>query len=206
MKAGVIILAGGKSSRMGQNKALLPLDGVSTIEKIKNSIADLFEDILIVANDEAAYQFLNLPIVKDKVRDKGPLAGIHAGLLAAKRETNLIIACDMPFISPYIAKHLVDHSEGFDAVVPVIAGKQHPLFAVYNKSVLPTLENCLETEQLRMKHLLDRIHVNYSSEEDLQIKEIANLEQVFYNMNHPSEYEEAKNMTENSNSRKKEWG
>ncbi|QOY38433.1 molybdenum cofactor guanylyltransferase [Anaerobacillus isosaccharinicus] len=194
MKAGAIILAGGKSSRMGKNKALLPIDGVSNIERIVKSLAGIFAEIIIVANDEEAFEFLNLPIVKDKVKEKGPLAGIQAGLLAAKHETNLFIACDMPFISPQIAKQLVEQSEGFDAVVPVIDGKQHPLFAVYKKSLLPTLEDCLLTNQLRMKHLIERVNVNYRTEEHLLNKEIAKLDQVFYNMNHPSEYEEAKNL------------
>lgn len=194
MDAGAIILAGGKSSRMGKNKALLPIDGVLNIERIKNCLAGMFDDIIVVANDEGAYQFLKLPIVKDKVRDKGPLAGIQAGLLAAKHETNLLVACDMPFISLEVAKHLLEQSIGYDAVVPVINGKQHPLFAVYKKSVLPALEDCLLTNQLRIKQLIERINVNYITDEHLLNKEIANLAQVFYNMNHPSEYEEAKNM------------
>lgn len=196
MKAGAIILAGGKSSRMGKNKALLPIDGISNIERIVKSLAGIFEEIIIVANDEEAFEFLNLPIVKDKVKEKGPLAGIQAGLLAAKHETNLFIACDMPFISSQIAKQLVEQSEGFDAVVPVIDGKQHPLFAVYKKSLLPTLEDCLMTNQLRMKHLIERVNVNYRTEEHLLNKEIAKLDQVFYNMNYPSEYEEAKKLIE----------
>jgi molybdenum cofactor guanylyltransferase len=194
MQAGAIILAGGKSSRMGKNKALLPIEGVSNIERIKNSLTEIFDDILIVANDVDAYQFLNLPVVSDKVKDKGPLAGIQAGLLAAKHETNLFIACDMPFISPQIAKQLLKYSEGYDAAVPVIDGKQHPLFAVYKKCVLPTIDNCLQTNQLRIKHLIERVNVKLINEEHLLNKEIDKLEQVFYNMNHPSEYEEAKNM------------
>ncbi|MFN7250503.1 MAG: molybdenum cofactor guanylyltransferase [Anaerobacillus sp.] len=195
MKAGAIILAGGKSSRMGTNKALLPIDGVTNIERIKNILAEVFEEIIIVANDEAAYRFLNLPIIKDKVLDKGPLAGIQAGLLAAKYETNLIIACDMPFISPLVAIKLVKESNDYDAVVPVISGKQHPLFAVYKKAILPTLDDCLQTDQLRIKNLLDRVHVKYNTEDDLLDKEIDKLDQVFYNMNQPWEYEKVVNLT-----------
>jgi molybdenum cofactor guanylyltransferase len=195
MKAGAIILAGGKSSRMGTNKALLPIDGTTNIERIKNILAEAFQEIIIVANDEEAYQFLNLPIIKDKVLDKGPIAGIQAGLLAAKYETNLVIACDMPFISTDVARQLVKESEGFDAVVPVISGKQHPLFAVYKKAILPTLDDCLQTDQLRIKNLLERVHVKYTTENDLFNKEIDKLEQVFYNMNQPWEYEKVVKIT-----------
>lgn len=194
MKAGVIILAGGKSSRMGRNKALLLIGGISTIERIKNSLSEEFEDILLVANDVELYQFLNLPITEDKVIDKGPLAGIQAGLLAAQNDINVFIACDMPFISPQLAHILVERSEGYDAVVPVINGHIHPLFAVYKKSILTAIDDCFGKDELRMKDLLNRVNVNYVTEQELPNKEIANLEQYFYNMNHPSEYEEAKKM------------
>ena len=196
MDAGAIILAGGKSSRMGQNKALLPINGLANIERIKKQLATTFEEVILVTNDEAKYQFLNVPTVSDKVKNKGPLAGIQAGLMASSYDVNVFVACDMPFISVDLAQVLVEQSEGFDAVVPVINGEQHPLFAVYKKSVLAEVENCLRTNQLRIKNLLERLNVNYVTEEHLLIKEIDNIQQVFYNMNHPSEYEEAKKLAE----------
>ncbi len=196
MDAGAIILAGGKSSRMGQNKALLPINGLANIERIKKQLTTTFEEVILVTNDEAKYQFLNVPTVSDKVKNKGPLAGIQAGLMASSYDVNVFVACDMPFISVDLAQVLVEQSEGFDAVVPVINGEQHPLFAVYKKSVLAEVENCLRTNQLRIKNLLERLNVNYVTEEHLLIKEIDNIQQVFYNMNHPSEYEEAKKLAE----------
>lgn len=197
MQAGAVILAGGKSSRMGQNKALLPIDGEANIARITNCLKEAFHDVLIVANNNELYEFLNIPIVNDKVEGKGPLAGIQAGLLAAKHDANVFVACDMPFISINLAKAFIEKSEGFDAVVPIIGGKQHPLFAVYKKSLLSVIDQCLQTDQLRLKHVLDQANVNYVREEDLPIKEIDKLHKVFYNMNHPSEYEEAKKMAKN---------
>ncbi|WNF36156.1 molybdenum cofactor guanylyltransferase [Bacillaceae bacterium IKA-2] len=194
MKAGVIILAGGKSSRMGKNKALLPIDGLTTIERIKTIVSEDFEDILIVANEPELYEFLELPITEDKVKNKGPLAGIQAGLLAAKNNTNVLIACDMPFISVELAKFLVARSEGFDAVVPIIDGQRHPLFAVYKKTVLKAIDELFKKDELRIKDLLDCVKVNYITEKDFLNEGIVNLEQSFYNMNRPSEYEEAKKM------------
>ncbi len=190
MEAGVIILAGGKSSRMGKNKALLPINGITSIERIKNSISRDFPNILIVANDEELYQFLNVPIIEDNIKEKGPLAGMQAGLMAAEYMTNVFIACDMPFISSELAKALVERSDGFDAVVPVINGKRHLLFAVYKKEVLKAIDECFKNDELSLKQLVDRIKVNYVTEKDLT--EVSDLEQVFYNMNHPYEYEDAK--------------
>lgn len=194
MDVGAVILAGGKSSRMGQNKALLPIDGISNIERIKISLSEAFSEIMLVANDETIYEFLHVPIVRDLFLDKGPLAGIQAGLLAAKYETNLFVACDMPFISSELGRQLAAESTGYDAVVPIINGVRHPLFAVYKKTVLPILEKCLHQNELRIKNLLDQVNVKYITEAELQNMEIDILTQVFYNMNHPSEYEEAKKM------------
>lgn len=191
MKAGAVILAGGKSSRMGSNKALLPINGKTNIERIKDSLDEVFSDIILVANDEEMYQFLNIPIVKDNVRDKGPLAGIEAGLLASRSETNLFVACDMPFVSTQLAEVLLANSDGYDAVVPVIAGKRHPLFAVYKRTLLDEISDCLQTNQLRIKHLLDRVNVNYLTEDQLSDAEIDKLDRFFYNMNNPAEYAEA---------------
>lgn len=195
MDVGAVILAGGKSSRMGENKALLPINGLTNIERIKNILAEQFEDIILVANDQTPYEFLKLPIVNDLVREKGPLAGIQAGLLKAKHEANVFVACDMPFLSKDVINVLIDNSEGYDAVVPIISGVRHPLFALYKKSVLKYLNDCLSNEKLRIKHLLDGIKVNYVDESHF---EAADLETVFFNMNDKMQYEEAKRLAKNN--------
>lgn len=191
MKAAAIILSGGKSSRMGTNKALLKINEKTNIARISDRLKPLFDDIILVTNDLEQYEFLGLKIVSDQFPGMGPLAGVHAGLKASEYETNFIVACDMPFVSGELAQALVNKSSQYDAVIPVINGKQQPLFAVFQKRAAIEIEQCIKQERLRMKHLLDRLNVLYVTEKDLEVNSSLDLERVFFNMNHPNEYEEA---------------
>jgi molybdenum cofactor guanylyltransferase len=196
MKAGAIILSGGKSSRMGKNKALLPFKDKTNIERIRDELQSLFDDIILVTNDPESYEFLNLKTVSDEFPGKGPLAGIHAGLMASDYEENIVVACDMPFISADLAATLVQNLKHNDAIIPVINGKQHPLFAAYQKRIVPEIEACLTEDRLRVIHLLDKLNVRYLEENDLQAYSDGSLDEIFFNMNVPEEYEEAKQRVE----------
>ena len=196
MKAGAIILSGGKSSRMGTNKALLKFHEKTNIERIKDELKHVFDDIILVTNDPETYQFLNIKTVTDQYPGSGPLAGIHAGLEASDYEENFVVACDMPFVSAELAESLVKALKHHDAVVPVIEGRQHPLFAAYQKRTAREAKSCIEEGTLRMMHLLDRLNVRYLEEEDLMLYCEGSLERVFFNMNHPEEYEDAKRWAE----------
>jgi molybdenum cofactor guanylyltransferase len=196
MKAGAIILSGGKSSRMGKNKALLPFNDKTNIERIRDELQSLFDDIILVTNDPESYEFLNLKSVSDEFPGKGPLAGIHAGLMASDYEENIVVACDMPFVSAELASTLVQNLKHYDAIIPVIGGKQHPLFAAYQKRIVPEIESCLKEDRLRVIHVLDKLNVRYLEENDLQVYSDGSLEEIFFNMNVPEEYEEAKQRVE----------
>lgn len=190
MNAGVILLAGGQSSRMGTNKALLPVGGQQNIVRIVEELSRVFPPPILVTNQAREYEALGLAAVGDIYPGKGPLAGLHAGLLASPFEDNLLVACDMPFASSKLAQFLWSQLEDYDAVVPYLGGKQHPLFAVYRTSTLPILEDCLQQEKLRMFDFLKQIRVN-----DIHIEHTfleINLEKAFFNMNRPDDYEQAK--------------
>jgi molybdopterin-guanine dinucleotide biosynthesis protein A len=188
-----IILAGGKSSRMGTNKALLPVGQDVNIQNIIRKLHNVTDDVLIVTNTKEEYGFLNCPMVSDNVPGKGPLAGLEAGLSASKHNINAVVACDMPFVSPALLQYMLEACEGFDAVVPRIDGRVHPLFAVYRKTVLPVVRQCLKQDQLRIMHLLSLLCVRYIEEEDIkQVNEDTVL--ALFNMNHPEDYEKAKNI------------
>lgn len=192
MNAAAIILSGGKSSRMGTNKALLPINEKPNIERIADKFKILFDDIILVTNDPEQYQFLGLKMTGDHYPGMGPLAGVHAGLEASDFEVNFIVACDMPFVSVELAEVLVNNSSHYDAVVPVINGKQHPLVSVFKKETAKTIVESIENKRLRVKDLLDALNVLYVTETELQAYSHLELERVFFNMNHPDDYEEAK--------------
>lgn len=196
MKAAAVILAGGKSSRMGTNKALLKINQKMNIEGICDKLNILFDDIILVTNDPKAYEFLEVRMTADEYPGMGPLAGLHAGLKASDYDVNLVVACDMPFVSAELAEVMIRYCRGYDAVVPVINGKQHPLFAIYKKEIAEVAAKCIKDGELRMKHLLDLIHVRYVTEKDLAGFSGTDIERVFFNMNHPQDYEDAKKWAE----------
>lgn len=194
MEATAIILAGGKSSRMGTNKALLTIKGKTVIERITDELKPIVKKMVIVTNSFEEYEFLNIPMVEDEWKGFGPLAGIHAGLTASQTERNLIVACDMPFISPNLGSVLLEELEEYDTVVPEISGQLHPLFAAYKRDVVNEVKNALEKEQLRIRSIFEHFHVKIMSEQELCRSGFEIQESDFFNMNHPEEYEQAKKM------------
>ncbi|WP_102349317.1 molybdenum cofactor guanylyltransferase [Bacillus sp. Marseille-P3661] len=195
MDATGIILAGGKSSRMGTNKALLFIDGKkTTIETIIGHLRPFFSTIILVTNDHGTYDFLEMPIVSDQYIGKGPLAGIHSGLKHSTSLYNFFVACDMPFVSGELAQYLVRlcMENDYDAIVPSINGKLHPLFSVFKQTALPVVEKCLLEERLRIRDLLDDLTVRYINETEIKEHIIGDIEKIFYNMNYPLDYESVK--------------
>ncbi|WP_078596177.1 molybdenum cofactor guanylyltransferase [Evansella clarkii] len=190
MNAGLIVLSGGKSSRMGRNKALLPIEGKAMIQRIFDSLGEEFSDRILVTNRPEEYAPLlpdDVKIVSDVYPGSGPLSGIHAGLLASAAEYNVVAACDMPFVSRHVAELLVKKSQGFDAVVPRFNRMRQPLFAVYHKSVAGEIEGILEGNDFRVNNLWKKLNTLWLEEDDLST--IPEIERAFLNINNPEEYE-----------------
>jgi molybdopterin-guanine dinucleotide biosynthesis protein A len=175
-----ILLAGGKSSRMGQNKALLPIGQAPLIEHIVSHMEPYCREIVVVTNHPSNYTFLkHVRFVADIYPGRGPLAGIHAGLSAIPNNSyGFVMACDMPSISPVLLRNMLQHVPGPDAVV--YSGQ--PFHSLYHPRALSAIEHGLIHEQLRMEDLLRRIRTTF-----LEIPE--GEEGAFLNLNTPEDYE-----------------
>ncbi len=146
-----VILTGGKSSRMGQAKALLLFDGEPLIVHIVRTLKRLFTDIVVVAAPEqelpplrpGSGQALPVTLVRDKVAYQGPVGGICYGLKAAGREICFVTSCDVPFLNLSLISHLISEISNVDVVVPFWQVRFQPLFAVYRRSVAPLLQDQL---------------------------------------------------------------
>ncbi len=155
-----IILAGGKSTRMGEDKGLMLYQGKPMMEHVIDAVLPLTNRILISSNSDAYKQF-NYPIFTDKILDKGPLGGIVTALAHSQSEINWILSCDSPLITTAMLQILIDQLGEYDAVVPQTGEKIHPLIAVYRKSILNRLEEHVALNRLRMRDVLDGLNVNY---------------------------------------------
>lgn len=185
-------MAGGKSSRMGTNKALLKIENITVIERIAKELQKCVDEIIIVTNHFEDYRFLGYPMVEDIYKEKGPMGGIHSGLLASTTEKNLVVACDMPFISAELGKFLLDQLDHYQVVVPDIEDQFHPLFAAYKKELAQPIEDALKNDQLRIRYFFKQLNTKTVYLEDLTKANILFNGENVYNMNYPEDYEKAK--------------
>jgi molybdopterin-guanine dinucleotide biosynthesis protein A len=173
MRATAIILAGDESTRMGQDKTMLPVDGKPMIKHIYEQLQPHFSKMLISSNNSCIHDFLGATVVPDEVTGKGPLMGIASALRASTDEVNFVIACDMPEIYIGLVKAMLRQAGDYDAVVPKVGPELYePLFAVYKKSALPAIEEFLRSGSNRVVDALGRCRVRYVDLSDRQFKNI----------------------------------
>ena len=183
-----ILLAGGKSSRFGSDKRRICLDGESLPEKAARQLGALCGEV-IVAGD------ISLPgcrRVRDGVPDQGPLAGILAGLQAAKGELCLIMACDMPFFPEAVARQLLALAHTRQAAVPRDGEKLQPLFAVVRRSAaLPAAQALLAEGARAVRGLYEVLDTAYLDRADWADTGLA---EPFFNINRPQDLERLQKM------------
>lgn len=184
-----IILAGGRSSRMGSPKALLPFDGDPLIVHIVRRLQPLFSDIVVVAAPGQELPSMPVTLVRDDVAYQGPVGGIYYGLQAAREEAAFVTSCDSAFVAPPLVAHLLSLSAGSDVVVPRWEDRYQPLLAVYRRTVLPFLAGQLAKQELRPVFLFDKVRTRVVEEEEVRRFDPEGAS--FFNMNSPEDYERA---------------
>lgn len=184
--ASAVLLAGGLSSRMGTNKALLRFDdGTTVIERIANVAAQACDEVVLVTNTPADYAFLHLPTVIDAYPGAGSLGGICTGLLHSSRPRVLALSCDVPLVQVGLLRYLLGRQIDQDFVVPLVAGRQQPLLAVYAKTCLPVMRAQIEAGDLMVRHALQKLHGSVLPQEELRPEWLPS----FHNMNTPQDWE-----------------
>ena len=195
MECSAIILAGGKSSRMGIDKALIPFKDRTLIESIADLLTPIFDEVLVVTNDPLRYQFLKfdkLSLVKDIFPRKGPLGGIHAGLTYMNNEYGFVTACDMPFIEGEVIIKMLKLVIGYDGLVPKKGEYFQPLFAVYSKRCIEAIEKSLNNNNNRITAFYQDVDLRYLNWDEL-LKGCGSGS-LFFNLNTPEDLEILKEM------------
>ncbi len=179
------VLAGGMSSRMQQDKALLRFRGHYLIEYAIDVLQQLTPDIRIIG-DPLKYEFLKRPVIPDRVASHGPLCGIYTGLSSSTNRYNLFLACDMPLMKPEFFRLLLERIGDADAAaMRLIDRKVEPLAAVYSKSGLPKIAENMALQYYKITDFLDRARVTYLGEEELS--EFGLSARIFTNVNMPED-------------------
>ncbi len=188
----MIVLAGGKSRRLGRYKALETLGGQSLIERVIDRLSPLGTEIIVVTarEDQALPLDLKVKRVSDVYPGKGALVGIYSGLKAASNFYSLVVACDMPFLNVALLRYLMGLSSGFDAVIPKLEGKLEPLHAVYSKDCLGPIEDMLGEDRLKVTDLPDRLGVRFVGDKEVETFDPEHVS--FFNINCESDLERAR--------------
>jgi molybdopterin-guanine dinucleotide biosynthesis protein A len=176
----VIILAGGKSTRMGTNKALLTVNGITLVERLIKMFRPLCDHVLVCTGTTGAFSNA-FSTVADQYPELGPISGIHAGLAASQTENNFIIACDIPYVNIGVMNRLLAYSEEYDIAAPCFQNSRpEPLFAYYHKRVAAVALQLLLERRLKARFLLEECsshveefpnkgwYVNLNSQKDFQ--------------------------------------
>jgi len=190
-----IILAGGKSSRLGQNKALQVIDGKSLIQWVVDRLAILSTEIIIVtAHGEAipCSSAVRIKTVADIYPGKGSLVGIYSGLIASSSSKAIVVGCDMPFLSIGLLEYMTQICPTFDVVVPRIKDKLEPLCAVYSKNCSGPIQRLLEQDELRIIKFFSMVKVKYVEEDEVNRFDPEQLS--FFNINSQADLNRARRL------------
>ncbi len=182
-----IILAGGKSERMGEDKGLTLLNNKPLVSYAIEAVKPLVAQILIVANTPGYEQF-GYPVLGDLKPDCGPLGGMLTGLTHSQTDWNVVLSCDTPFVSSELLSHLIARADAEQAILPLHRGKVEPLAGWYHKSCLPAQEDLIDQRELKMRYVvtqLKRLEVPIDERFDFY------AEWLFDNLNTPESLKQA---------------
>lgn len=181
-----VILAGGHSSRMGSNKALLPYRGGRFVEAIHRLLREIFPEVLLVTNNPEQYEFLPCRKVPDLYQGMGVLAGIHSGLYHSSRPAIFAVACDMPYLMESLIRHMASHADPEGVLIPESPDGLEPLHAVYGRGCLAAIEAALMSGRRRIISFFEHTTVSRMNAE--QVACFDPSYDCFININTPRDY------------------
>ena len=167
MQASLLVLAGGASRRMGRPKAWLEVGDTFLLRYVVDRLAPAFSEVMVsFAEPEQLEEPLPYRIVFDRKRSAGPLAGLEAGLLAARNELIFAMACDMPYVTKEFANMAVVAARRSDAAIPRIGGRPEPVCGAYARSALPAMSEALDAGRLKTADAIAELDVTWLEDVD----------------------------------------
>jgi molybdopterin-guanine dinucleotide biosynthesis protein A len=197
----LVIQAGGRSSRMGEDKALKPFLGRPLVWRVIDRLAPSAAETLVTTNRPAEFDFLRLRLVPDLLPGRGALGGLYTALASASFPIVAVVACDMPFASAPLLERAVELlvEEEADIVVPRSPGGMEPLHAVYRRlTCLPLIRAALDAGQLKAIDWFPAVNVRQLSPQEVAALDPSGL--AFWNINTPEEFLQAEEIARTGDS------
>lgn len=187
-----ILLAGGKSRRMGEDKRHLLVGEQTLLERGLAVLRATFQDVLVVIAQDSPPLDVEAHVVRDLVPDCGSLGGLYTGLMQASTPYIFVVACDMPFLDPAVIAQFTSRRATADIVLAKLGSRVHPMHALYSKRCLPVVERMIQARQLKIQEMVsDRsLHVRYVMEDDLRALDPSG--RSFQNVNTPADLDVAR--------------
>ena len=187
-KVVAVILAGGKSRRMGRDKMMLKIGDDTLLNSVVSKFKSEFSEVYLSVADSSKYPEIEIEKITDIYTNAGPLAGLHAALCLIENRTEIdgifLVAADLPFATPADSRIVLEESKGYDICVSIDEyGRFEPLFAYYSKNILPTVSKFLDDGNKRMIDVYPQLNVKKIPSDMLGNR-------LFYNLNLPEDYEQ----------------
>jgi molybdopterin-guanine dinucleotide biosynthesis protein A len=180
-----IILSGGKSVRMGENKAFIQIEGVPIIRRIYDLFNELFQEVIIVTNQKDLFSHFNSKIYSDLIPNKGALGGLYTGLFFSSFRYSFCVACDMPFLKKSLIQYLIENIKGEDVIIPRTIDGLQPLHAIYSKDCLDPIRMMIDEGKEKIIDLYHLVRVKIVEENDFL--SLDPRRDSFINVNTPEE-------------------
>ncbi|HEY6639117.1 MAG TPA: molybdenum cofactor guanylyltransferase [Nitrospiraceae bacterium] len=189
-----VLLAGGKSRRMGEDKRYLVMGGETLLERGLGVLRSVFQEVLVVIAQDSLPVGVDARVVRDLVSECGSLGGLYTGLMQATTPYIFVVACDMPFLDQAVIAQFTSRRATADIVMAKLAARLHPMHALYGKRCLPVLEQMIQARQLKIQEVVSHasLRVQYVTEMDLS--SIDPSGRSFQNVNTPADFEAARSM------------
>jgi len=180
-----VILSGGKSLRMGRNKAFIEIDGIPIIDRIYTVFKELFQEILIITDQQELFAYPDVKVYKDLLPHRGALGGLYTGLYLSSFPYTFCVACDMPFLKRPLIQFLIDLLRDEDVLVPRTEDGLQPLHALYSKGCLHPVKDLLDHGGYKIIDFYPVVKVRMIEERDFSFLDPG--KESFINVNTPDE-------------------
>ena len=188
-----IILAGGKSTRIGVNKALLKIGRKTIIDNIISRISPLFSKIILITNYPDEFCFLkknSISLFPDVISGANSMGGIYSGLSHSKTRYNFLFACDMPFVNPELVSYMIKGIQGNDIVIPEGKTGYEPLHAIYSKNCLKSFKKLIQKGDLKITNIFKFVKVKVITQKEVSRFDPEGI--AFFNVNTMADYNKIK--------------
>ncbi len=161
-----VILCGGKSTRMGENKAFIQIEGVPIINRIHDLFRECFQEVIIVTNQKDLFSNFDSRIYSDLIPHKGALGGLYTGIFFSSFDHSFCVACDMPFMKKSLLQYLIDKIDDEDVIVPRTKDGLQPLHAIYSRNCLNPIRKSIDEGKSKIIDIYSQVRVKIVDEKD----------------------------------------